>query len=184
MSEQKRKLTNNVIKAHIVIGKNEKPAVCLCTQKMCDDGVFDSGYWVDLTTFFSYDELINFAKLLFDSDEIVFLNYRNIPLNYVDLNYLEFDKIIEFSEVDKAYKNPYEAYVYWKDDEASIEDFSKRYRGFFDTPEMFVKTIYENDGLISQLPDWAKDHIDWRSIWASVKDTKYIVLDGYYYFEM
>lgn len=70
--------------------------------------------WVDLTTFDDYYDFMEFCQLLHvdeEDPEFMYQDYENFPADYYSescLDEFEFDKIIEFAEMDEDDKKIFE----------------------------------------------------------------------------
>ena len=131
-------LTAEEINLHKNNYENETPAVYIGEYSLYNDGNL-FGCWVDLTTFDSYDELLEFAERLFaflPDVEPMFQDFECFPREYYGESHLDFEDIKAWYNLDEDEREAFEAYIEYEGRSASIEKFQEAYSGHFDTPEV------------------------------------------------
>jgi len=141
--------------------------------------------WIDLTTFASYAEFMEFCNRLHanESDpELMFQDFENYPEEW----YCEgcmgedtFNKIKEYAQMGELKQGAYRAYLSnWGD--GTLEDFEERYEGGYDSPEDFAAQLCEESGYFKNIPQWLQGCIDYSAVWRNL-DTggDYVEVDGY-----
>lgn len=177
-------LTKEEINLHKNNYENKTPAVYVGTYgKYNSSSIF--GMWVDLTTFDSYEEFLEFGERLHADEadpELMFQDYECFPSEYYGESHLEFDEIIEWYNLDEDEREAFEAYIEIEGKYATIERFQEAYFGHFDTPEEFAEELYLNNGGMENVPEWLINHIDWSSVWRDLKCSgDYWKNKGYYF---
>ena len=178
-------LTKNEIRAHAAHYENSNPAVYCGTyyKYNCKQSLY--GMWIDLTTFETYHEFVDFCNRLHADEqdpELMFQDYEHFPSQW----YCEgcmgeetFDKIKAYAELSEEKREAYEAYLtYW--DDGTLEDFEVRYEGKYDSAEDFAECLCEECGYFKSLPAWLQCCIDYTAVWRNL-DTAgdYTEVDGH-----
>lgn len=177
-------LTAEEINLHKNNYENETPAVYIGTYGKYNEGSL-FGCWVDLTTFESYDELLEFGERLHADEadpELMFQDYECFPREYYGESHLDFEEIKAWYNLDSDEQEAFEAYIEYEGRSASIEKFQEAYSGHFDTPEEFAEDLYYNTGMMEGVPEWVMGSIDWSSIWRNLRCAgDYWENKGYYF---
>jgi antirestriction protein len=140
------------------------PALYVGTYKKYNEGSL-YGMWVDLTSFDDYDDFMEFCQLLHvdeEDPEFMYQDYENFPADYYSescLDEFEFDKIIEFAEMDEDDKKIFEAYHSYFGGEKSLNYIKERFHGFWDSEEEFAEHIVQE---CYDLPDFALRYFDYE----------------------
>ena len=178
------KLTKEEIRAHAAHYENSNPAVYCGTYFKYNRGSL-YGMWIDLSTFNTYEEFMNFCHRLHADEpdpELMFQDYEHFPsaLYYEGgMSKETFDRIKEYASLDNGKRDAYEAYLSnWS--EGTFEDFEERYEGKYDSPEDFAEYLCEECGYFRNLPAWLQCCIDYSAVWRSL-DTggDYTEIDGF-----
>lgn len=108
------------------------PKIYVGTYAKYNDGSID-GKWVDLTAFDTYDEFVDYCRSLHKDEkdpEFMVQDFENYPKKWYHEGGLpteeEFDKIVEFYQMDDSRKEAYEAFVNYTGDD-DIEKFQESY---------------------------------------------------------
>lgn len=161
---------------------NGEPAVYCGTYGKYNNGSID-GMWIDLTSFYDYNEFVEFCERLHadeEDPELMFQDYEGFPKNWYYESLMDestFDKIIEYADLDENMQEAYEAYLEHWDCNADLREVQERYQGHYDSPEDFAEQLYNE---IYEIPDFIIGFIDWSAVWRSL-DTggDYFESDGH-----
>lgn len=141
----KESLTKNEICAHAAHYEQTNPAVYCGTYAKYNRGSL-YGMWIDLTTFETYREFIEFCNRLHADEqdaELMFQDYEHFPSQWYCegcMGESTFDKIKEYAALSEERREAYEAYLsYW--DEGTLEDFEERYEGKYNGPKISPSTF-------------------------------------------
>lgn len=177
-------LTAEEINLHKNNYENETPAVYIGEYSLYAQGNL-FGLWCDLTTFESYDELLEFGERLFaflPDPKLMFQDYECFCREWYTESHLDFDDIIAWYNLDQDEQDAFEAYIEYEGRGATIEKFRDAYTGHFDSPEEFAEDLYYNTGMMEGVPDWVCGSIDWSSIWRNLRCAgDYWENKGYYF---
>ena len=177
-------LTKNEIREHAAHYENSNPAVYCGTYAKYNNGSL-YGMWIDLSTFETYREFIEFCNRLHANEaepELMFQDYEHYPEQWYCegcMGESTFDKIKAYAELSEEKREAYEAYLtYW--DEGTLEDFEERYEGKYNSPEDFAEYLCEECGYFKNLPQWLQCCIDYSAVWRNL-DTggDYTEVDGH-----
>lgn len=151
------------------------------------------GQWIDLETISSYDEFMDVCRAIHsdeDDPEFMFQDYTGIPSTlYNESGYSEeeFDKIIEFIELDDDKKEAYKVYCEMYSN-PNVEDFEDRYYGKFDSEEDFAE--YYMDNFVEVSGDehdqgsgsWMLQYFDYTAFARTLFTSGYNFYDGYVFY--
>lgn len=156
----------------------DNPCVYVGTYHKYNCGSLD-GMWVDLTTFDSYEDFIEFCKRLHcdESDpEFMAQEYAEFPYKYYTEGFMskkEFDSIIEWHNLDEDDRSKCEEY--WDEvcEDTSIEDIlgSFCYEGSI---EDYAEVVCEECGDLANLPDWLRYCIDWKLAGRTIQEDYHV----------
>ena len=147
------------IKAHEKTNGSDSPALYCGTYGKYNSGNF-RGMWVDLSTFDSYEDFLNFCKAIHadeDDPEIMYQDYENMPrsLYHESMGEEGFNKIAEYCELCDDYSvEAVEDFLEWDstDDLGRMHD---AYVGVYDSEEDFAEEIvsdcYDLDNMMGSL---------------------------------
>lgn len=161
------------------------PAVYCGTYAKYNDGSL-YGAWIDLTSFDTYDEFIEFCNRLHhdeDDPELMFQDYEGYPRDWYSESCMgpeTFDKIKEYWNLSEDERDAYEAFINYRGEDATIEDFHDRYCGKWDSGADFAEDLLDQSGDLRDIPIWIRSCIDFEAVWRSL-DTAgdYTYEDGY-----
>lgn len=154
------------IAEHLHQGLNDAPTVYVGTYGKYNNGSI-MGAWLDLSTFFDYEEFLNTCKLLHADEadpEFMFQDYENFPREW----YYEggmgeeiFDKIKDYSELNDAEKELFELYMDEFDKDIDPSWFKNRISSvFYGSYEDFAREIYCGESV----PEWLDNYIKWDDL--------------------
>lgn len=160
------------------------PSIYCGTYRKYNDGNL-FGMWIDLTSFYDYDEFIEFCERLHADEadpELMFQDYECFPRSWYCESCMGeelFDKIKEYADLDKDERDAFDAYVNCTGDE-SVEDFKEKYVGHYTCPEDFAEQLITDCYDLSDLPDIIHYCIDWKAVWRNLETSgDYSEQDGY-----
>ncbi len=160
---------------------NGNPSVYCGTYAKYNEGSL-YGMWIDLTTFYDYDEFIDFCKMLHEDEhdpELMFQDYEGFPLEWYCESCMGeelFDKIVEYGNLNDTEQDMVNAYIEHVCGSEDIDTIKGKYKGFYATKEDFAWETLEM--CYPDLPDFAKNYFN---IEAFARDLffDYDFADGY-----
>ena len=147
------------IKNHEQTNGSESPALYCGTYGKYNSGNL-RGMWVDLSTFDSYDDFLNFCKAIHadeEDPELMYQDYENMPgsLYHESMGEEGFEKIMEYCELCDDYSvSAVDDFLEWSssDDLGRMHD---AYVGVYDSEEDFAEEIvsdcYDLDNMMGSL---------------------------------
>ena len=150
------------------------PAVYVGTYRKYNNGSI-YGRWVDITSFNDEEDFIDFCKRLHadeENPEIMYQDYGGFPEAFYSESHVDFDKIIEYSNLSEKEQEAFNAYAEYKCCSVDIEDFNEDYMGEFDSHGDFAEYYCESTAVYDydKLPKLLRDHIDWEGVWNELQD--------------
>ena len=144
------------------------PALYVGTYGKYCGGSLD-GMWVDLETFYDYDDFMDFCRLLHHDEEdpeFMFPDYENFPceLYAESMSRKDWKKLsvyVGLSDEDREVMNAYVELHSWYDD-STWEEVSDMYQGKFEDEEDFARHIVEEvhfdevNGLLGEYFDYER----------------------------
>ena len=104
------------------------------------------GLWIDLTTFYDYDDFLNFCYAIHadeEDPELMFQDYEAFPKKWYDESSFDedsFEAVREYSDMcDKYSADAVDAFIDWGCEE--LEHFEDCYVGEYDSEEDFAREI-------------------------------------------
>jgi antirestriction protein len=139
---------------------SDNPAVYCGTYGKYNSGSLE-GMWIDLTTFFDYDDFIEFCYNLHadeEDPELMFQDYENFPRELYSESCFdedEFDTIIKYA--NHSDRDAVDAFIScFSVDE--LDNFEEYYVGYFDSEEDFARHIvdecYDLDKMLGSLSSY------------------------------
>ena len=139
---------------------SDNPAVYCGTYGKYNSGSLE-GMWIDLTTFFDYDDFIEFCYNLHadeEDPELMFQDYENFPRELYSESCFdedEFDTIIKYA--NHSDRDAVDAFIScFSVDE--LDNFEEYYVGYFDSEEDFARHIvdecYDLDKMVGSLSSY------------------------------
>ena len=166
---------------HKHILDSDNPAVYCGTYGKYNGGSL-YGMWIDLTTFFDYDDFMEFCYNLHadeDDPELMFQDYENFPSRwYSESCFGEemFDRIIEYANHDD--REAVDAFLsYFCDDELS--KFDEMYIGRFDGEVDFAYHIIEECYDIERTMGNLSFYFDYEKFARDLFMCDYCIDNGY-----
>ena len=180
-SESRSFPSHEELKEHSYDFNTNNPAVYCGTYGKYNSGSLE-GMWIDLTTFFDYDDFIEFCYNLHTDEEdpeLMFQDYENFPRELYSESCFdedEFDTIIKYASFDD--RDAVDAFLscYSVDD---LDKFEENYVGYFDSEEDFARHIvdecYDLDKMLGSL----SSYFDYSSFADDLFMYDYHFEDGY-----
>ena len=123
-----------------------EPSVYVGTYGKYNDGSL-CGLWIDLSSFNSYDDFINFCKAIHadeEDPELMAQDFEGFPRQWYNEGFMsedDFDHILEYSEMcDKHSVEAVDDYMEFED---SLDNFEEAYCGEWNSEEDFARHIIE-----------------------------------------
>lgn len=105
------------------------------------------GLWIDLTTFYDYDDFIEFCQAIHadeEDPELMAQDYEGFPRQWYNEGFMsedDFDHILEYSDMcDKHGQEAVDDYMEFYDE---LDNFEEAYCGEWDSEEDFARHIVE-----------------------------------------
>ena len=123
-----------------------EPSVYVGTYGKYNDGSL-CGLWIDLSSFNSYDDFIDFCKAIHadeEDPELMAQDFEGVPRQWYNEGFMsedDFDHILEYSEMcDKHSVEAVDDYMEFED---SLDNFEDAYCGEWNSEEDFARHIIE-----------------------------------------
>ena len=150
------------IKNHKQTNGSDSPAIYCGTYGKYNEGNL-RGMWVDLSTFDSYEDFVNFCYAIHadeEDPELMYQDYENMPrsLYHESMGEKGFEKIMEYCELCDEYSvEAVEDFLKFYSPE-DLDNMEDAYVGVFDSKEDFAEEIvsdcYELDKMMGSLADY------------------------------
>ena len=91
-----------------------------------------------------------------------------------------FDEISELAQAIEEHGDAWLAYV--SDTGAAYatqSDFKNRYIGEAESEKDFVENMYHENGMVDELPEWARNNIDWEGLAHDLFIDSYTMVNGH-----
>lgn len=147
------------IKAHEKTNGSYSPALYCGTYGKYNSGDL-RGMWVDLSTFDSYEDFVNFCKAIHadeDDPELMYQDYENMPgsLYHESMGEKGFEKIMEYCELCDEYGvSAVDDFLEW-DSSDDLDRMHDAYVGVYDSEKDFAEEIvsdcYDLDNMMGSL---------------------------------
>ena len=119
------------------------------------------GLWIDLTTFYDYDDFIEFCQAIHadeEDPELMAQDYEGFPRQWYNEGFMsedDFDHILEYSDMcDKHGQEAVDDYMEFYDE---LDNFEEAYCGEWESEEDFARHIVEECyDLESEMGDLAR----------------------------
>lgn len=125
---------------------NEGPSIYCGTYAKYNNGDL-SGMWIDLDSFYDFDDFINFCKAIHADElepELMFQDYEGFPEEFFSesgMSEWEWEQIQKYITISHRFsKEAADDFIEFK---GSIEGFENFYFGRFDSEEDFARNIIE-----------------------------------------
>lgn len=173
---------NEIIQEHQSDYQLEHPAIYVGTYGKYNSGSL-GGAWLDLTSFDSYDELLDVCRLLHYQEadpEFMAQDFECFPREYYSEGFLgrdNFDRIKAYWEVCEEHgREAVDAFFTFFDD---IDKFDELYYGHFDSEEDFAEHIADELGYLGQMPDSCRYYFDFSKFARDLFMGDFHYDDGY-----
>ncbi|MDY3857779.1 MAG: antirestriction protein ArdA [Muribaculaceae bacterium] len=127
-------------------GCDGEPSVYVGTYGKYNDGSL-CGLWIDLSSFNSYDDFIEFCQAIHadeEDPELMAQDYEGFPRQWYNEGFMsedDFDHILEYSDMyDKHGQEAVDDYMEFYDE---LDNFEEAYCGEWDSEEDFARHIVE-----------------------------------------
>lgn len=147
------------IKAHELANRNESPALYCGTYGKYNSGNL-RGMWVNVSTFESYDDFLNFCNAIHadeEEPELMFQDGENIPdsLCSESMGEEEFNNLLKYCELCDEYNvSAVDDFLEWFSPE-DLDMMHDSYVGVYDSEEDFAREIvnerYDIDKMMGDL---------------------------------
>ena len=172
----------DVVKEHEYDYTSGNPAVYVGTYYKYNNGSL-YGMWVDLTSFFDYDEFIEFCYLLHideEDPEFMYQDYENFSSEWYSescFDEVTFDKIIEYGNMDEKDRKLFDAFTEHYGSGYTLEDAKERFQGEWDSEEEFAEHLV--DDCYGDMPEFASRYFDMEQFARDLFNFDYTFIDGY-----
>lgn len=176
-------MTMEEVLEHKHDGTSDAPAIYVGTYAKYNDGNL-YGMWLDLTTFYDYDEFIDCCKALHsdeDDPEFMFQDYENFPSDWYSESCIdeeEFDRIKEYGELDEDDRCMWEAYLDYFGDDEDFSAIKEKCQGKWDSEEDFARNIYE-ECYESEIPENLRNYFDMEKFADDLFTYDYVMSNDY-----
>ena len=120
------------------------------------------GLWIDLSTFYDYDDFLNFCYAIHadeEDPELMAQDYEGFPRQWYNEGFMsedDFDHILEYSDMcDKHGQDAVDDYMEFHDE---LDSFEEAYCGNWDSEEDFARHIveecYDLDRIMGNLSNY------------------------------
>lgn len=157
---------------------NGEPSVYVGTYAKYNDGYL-TGLWIDLSTFDSYDDFIDFCKAIHadeEDPELMAQDFEGFPREWYNEGFMseeDFDNISKFVELSDEYsREAVEDYMEIHDD-LDIENFRDAYNGEFNSEEDFARYIICECYDIERMMGNLAEYFDYESYGRALFDSDY-----------
>lgn len=147
------------IKNHEQTKESESPALYCGTYGKYNEGNL-CGMWVDLSTFDSYEDFVNFCCAIHADEydpELMYQDYENMPgsLYSESMGEKGFEKIMEYCELCDDYSvSAVDDFLEWSSSE-DLDRMHDAYVGVYDSEEDFAEELlsdcYDLDNMMGSL---------------------------------
>ena len=133
------------VKNHEQTNGSDSPALYCGTYGKYNSGNF-SGIWVDVSTFDSYEDFVNFCLAIHADErdpELMYQDFENMPgsLYHESMGEKEFNKIAEYCELCDDYGvSAVDDFLEWYSPE-DLDMMHDSYAGVYDSEEDFAREI-------------------------------------------
>lgn len=156
------------ISKHEQTNGSDSPALCCGTVGKYKSGNLRS-MWVNISTFDSYDEFINFCYAIHadeDDPEIMCQDYENMPrsLYRVIMGEEEFNNIAKYCELCDEYSvSAVEDFLDWYSPE-DLDMMNDSYVGVYDSEEDFAREIVNDCYNLERMMGSLADYFDYEAL--------------------
>ena len=147
--------------------ERESPALYCGTYGKYNSGNL-GGMWVNISTFDSYEDFINFCKAIHadeEDPELMFQDFANIPdsLYHESMGEEEFNNILKYCELCDDYSvEAVDDFLEW-DSTDDLDRMHDAYVGVYDSEEDFAREIVNDCYDIEKMMGNLADYFDYES---------------------
>ena len=147
--------------------ERESPALYCGTYGKYNSGNL-CGMWVNLSTFDSYEDFMNFCKAIHADEEypeLMFQDYANIPdsLYHESMGEEEFNEILEYCDLCDEYNvSAVDDFLEWYSPE-DLDNMHDAYAGVYDSKEDFAREMVNDCYDIEQMMGSLADYFDYEA---------------------
>ena len=142
------------------------------------------GLWIDLTTFYDYDDFLNFCYAIHadeEDPELMFQDYEAFPKKWYDESSFDedsFEAVREYSDMcDKYSADAVDAFIDWGCEE--LEHFEDCYVGEYDSEEDFAREIVDECYDLEKLMGHLANYFDYEAYARDLFMCNYHFDNGY-----
>lgn len=132
------------------------------TYHKYNNGSID-GDWLDLSEYSSKQDFLEACAELHKDEndpELMFQDWEDIPLQLIGESYID-EKTWDWLELSESERQTVALYLDEIDCDAPIETALECYDGEHDSEQDWARDYWDQSGLVSQLPDYAQNYIDY-----------------------
>ena len=162
----KTNLTSQDLELHRHHYTSNLPAVYCGTYAKYNCGDL-SGMWLDLCSFDTYEEFIEFCTQLHADEhdpELMFQDFENFPSTWYCESCMSeeiFEKILQFADLDQDERNAFCEFIDMRGESATIEDFEEANCGKWDSEEEFAENLMRE---CYNIPQELENYIDFKKV--------------------
>ena len=142
------------------------------------------GLWIDLTTFYDYDDFVNFCNAIHadeEDPELMFQDYEAFPRKWYDESCFGqccFEAVREYSDLcDKYSPDAVDAFIDWGCEE--LEHFEDCYAGEYDSEEDFAREEVNNCYDLEKMMGHLANYFDYEAYARELFKDEYYYGNGY-----
>lgn len=125
------------------------------------------GAWIDLEEHDEHSFNQEIHELHSDEDDPEFLNmdWEGVPDGMVTENGIE-PELWDWLELNEDERQIVEGFRELVGEDEDIDTALEMFAGEYPTPEDFAEEFMDEIGYTENLPDWIRNHIDWKGVWC------------------
>ena len=142
------------------------------------------GLWIDLTTFYDYDDFLNFCYAIHadeEDPELMFQDYEAFPKKWYDESSFDedsFEAVREYSDMCEKYSaDAVDAFIDWGCEE--LEHFEDCYVGEYGSEEEFAREIVNECHDLERMMGELVEYFDYDAYARHLFDENYYYDNGY-----
>ena len=143
-----------------------EPSVYVGTYAKYNDGSL-CGLWIDLSSFNSYDDFIDFCKAIHadeEDPELMAQDFEGFPRQWYNEGFMsedDFDKILKYSEMcDEHGADAVDDYMEFHDE---LDNFDEAFCGKWDSEEDFARHIVDECYNLEQMMGNLANYFDYEA---------------------
>ena len=142
------------------------------------------GLWIDLTTFYDFDDFLNFCYAIHadeEDPELMFQDYEAFPSKWYDESCFceeEFDNIKQYWDLCEKYsQDAVDAFIEWEGED--LDNFDGCYIGEFDSEEEFARHIVSECYDLEKMMGSLAEFFDYEAFANRLFDEDYYYDNGF-----